>query len=292
MTWTKIDDGFHTNPKILGLTDPAFRLYVTGLNWSVAQLTDGHITEVALPLCLPTMRQKPKLERVVAELVAAALWDRCDVHDSPRCWLVHDFTDYQPTRERVETDRERTRERQRRHRDKRKTDASRNALQTGTVTVPRPDPTRSTTYSLSSESDQLLATAVLAAFADAQGLAATPTWYKRYERAAAELLARVPDELHEYALPEQFVPWAVDNGCKIPNGLPEFVGSWLAERNGAPAQLDDCDICDNRRLVAMADEPDPTATFGFPVLEVDDPAAIEWPIVQCPACIPAREVAK
>ena len=287
--WTKIDDGFYANLKIMGLSDAAFRLYVTGLNWSVAQLTDGHIAEVVLPVCLPTATPKPR-DRAVADLVNAGLWAPCEVHSSPRCWTVHDFADYQPTRESVEADRQANRERQRRYRDKQGTNTVSNAL----VTEPdpsRPVPTLSLVESDSNEPDRKMqASAVLAAFATAQGLNATPTWFKRNAAAAYEVIDRAGDT-DATQLSTEFVPWAVDRGCRVPNGLPEFLGAWLVTtiRN---RELADCDLCENRRLVAMADEPDDTATYGYPVLDVSDPDAAGWPITQCPECMPKKATAK
>ena len=285
--WTKLDDGFYANLKVLGLSDRAFRLYVTGLNWSVSQLTDGHIPEVALPLVLPTATPATR-SKAIAELVAAGLWDPCSSHSAP-CWLVHDFAEYQPTRDSVEADRTRNRNRQRKWRDKQRTDGVSNAL------VTEPDPSRPVpTLSLvegGREKRELAATAILTEFASAQALEATPTWLKRYSAAAYEVLDRA-NGVDPSRLAAEFVPWAVSTGCRIPNGLPEFLGAWNATTTTA-TELPDCSECGNRRLVAMADEPDPTATYGFPILEVSDPDAAGWPIVQCPACMqPNRKATK
>ena len=48
MTWIKLDDGFPNNPKILPLSDRAFRLYIEGLCYANQYLTDGFLTDAIL----------------------------------------------------------------------------------------------------------------------------------------------------------------------------------------------------------------------------------------------------
>lgn len=101
MPWTRLDDGFFAHPKILPLSDAAFRLYVSGLNWSVARSTDGVIPDIALALALPMDSPRVRL-KAAAELEAAGLWIRNET-----AWHVHDFADYQETKEEVAAKRER-----------------------------------------------------------------------------------------------------------------------------------------------------------------------------------------
>ena len=64
MTWIKLDDGFPTNPKILPLSDAAFRLYIEGLCYSGKYLTDGFLNvAIVRRLGDPT------------ELVEAGIWE-------------------------------------------------------------------------------------------------------------------------------------------------------------------------------------------------------------------------
>lgn len=83
MTWVKIDDRLPTHPKVIGLTDKAFRLYVASICYSSANLSDGEVPHAALSL----LGGNPKL---AAELVQAGLWDTT----SRKGWAVHDYLVY------------------------------------------------------------------------------------------------------------------------------------------------------------------------------------------------------
>jgi hypothetical protein len=95
MPWTRLDDGFCTHPKVAELSHIAFRLHVFGLNWSVAKEQDGKVSPVVLPWALPYDRPKQR-DAAVSELEEAGLWIR-----NGRGWVIHDFTDYQETKEQV-----------------------------------------------------------------------------------------------------------------------------------------------------------------------------------------------
>lgn len=83
MTWVKIDDHLPTHPKVIGLSDKGFRLYVASICFSSANLTDGEIPGAALTALGGT----PKL---AAELVDAGLWDTT----FRKGWCVHDYLAY------------------------------------------------------------------------------------------------------------------------------------------------------------------------------------------------------
>lgn len=87
MTWVKIDDRMPTNPKVIGLSDKAFRLYVASICYSSANLSDGEIPPAALVVIGGT----PKL---ATELVCAGLWDTT----SRKGWVVHDYLVYNRSR--------------------------------------------------------------------------------------------------------------------------------------------------------------------------------------------------
>lgn len=90
MTWVKIDDHLPTHPKVIGLSDKAFRLYVSSICFSSANQTDGEI----LPAALPALGGTPKL---AAELVAVALWDT-----SRKGWAVHDYLKWNRSKSRMD----------------------------------------------------------------------------------------------------------------------------------------------------------------------------------------------
>lgn len=69
MTWIKIDDDLPDHPKVAGLTDGAFRLYLTGLCYCSRHLTDGRIPEAV------TSRWGVRhADRAASELMSAGLW--------------------------------------------------------------------------------------------------------------------------------------------------------------------------------------------------------------------------
>lgn len=94
MTWVRIEDGMVEHPKIAGLSDRAFRLHVEAICYSTRMLTDGEIS-VGIARRLGTPKS-------VKELVTAGAWD--ELVDGG--YQIHDYLDYQLSREEVETLRE------------------------------------------------------------------------------------------------------------------------------------------------------------------------------------------
>ncbi|HEY9372565.1 hypothetical protein [Streptomyces sp.] len=88
MTWFKVDDSFHSHPKVLATDPAALGLWVVAGAWSSANLTGGFVPDRALPRLVPDGASLAK------ELVAAGLWKR-----SKGGYLFHDWTDYNPTAE-------------------------------------------------------------------------------------------------------------------------------------------------------------------------------------------------
>lgn len=82
MTWVKIDDHFADHPKILALSDAAYRAYVDGLCYCARYLTDGKIADAPL--------KKLARRGAVAELEQAGLWKR-----NGAGVIVHDYLVYQ-----------------------------------------------------------------------------------------------------------------------------------------------------------------------------------------------------
>jgi hypothetical protein len=107
MGWAKIDDQMHRKRKVRGLSDPAWRLYVSAIIDCCAESSDGVIEGQYLRELLPNHH-----ENHVRELVARGL-----IHDAPRCdsetclssqglpledsdlYVIHDFHEWQMTRE-------------------------------------------------------------------------------------------------------------------------------------------------------------------------------------------------
>lgn len=109
MTWVRIDDSFPNHPKIIGLSDGAFRLYITALCYSNAYLTDGIIPQKTV--------KKLSNMRHISSLVEANLWEICG--DDIK---ILGYEEYQFTKEKVETERKKAAERMAKSRELRRTD--------------------------------------------------------------------------------------------------------------------------------------------------------------------------
>lgn len=96
MTWTKLDDGFWRDPKMADLSVHARMLYVSALNWSCDQLTDGFVSRRDSRRIM--VEAKP---RHIAELVASGLW-----FETESGFNIANFLDYQPSKADVELKRE------------------------------------------------------------------------------------------------------------------------------------------------------------------------------------------
>ncbi len=93
MTWVKLDDNFADHPKIVGLSDKAFRCYVVGLCYAARYLTDGFLPD-------PLVKSIGGNSKVCTEL-SPDLWERSDSG-----WVIHDYLTFNPSRAQVLTERE------------------------------------------------------------------------------------------------------------------------------------------------------------------------------------------
>lgn len=107
MPWVKLDDRFPSHRKVALLSDRAFRLHVSAICWCSENLTDGRITDRELPLVAKVRGVKATAQ----QLADAGLWDRTD--DG---WMIHDYLDFNPSREQVLAERKKNAERQERFR--------------------------------------------------------------------------------------------------------------------------------------------------------------------------------
>lgn len=98
MAWARIDDNFWANPKIVGAGNEAAGVYVRGIAYCAAHLTDGVVPHSVVRLLTAT--RKP-----VGTLVANGLWEERD--DG---FLIPDYLDFNPSRAEVEAKREAQRE--------------------------------------------------------------------------------------------------------------------------------------------------------------------------------------
>lgn len=92
-TFVRMDHGLPEHPKFVGLTDRAFRVWFNAVCWSSRQEQDGHVPDTVVRKALGGT---PK---VIRELIDVRLFD--DLDDQGR-YRVHDYLDFQRSREEIE----------------------------------------------------------------------------------------------------------------------------------------------------------------------------------------------
>lgn len=117
MTWFRVDDGFHSHPKVLAIPRGAARLRAVGLwtalgSWCAKHLTDGEFAKHMVAEHGGTAAE-------VRHLVAVNLWEPTETG-----YRFVDWDGWNPTRETVEADRAAARERMRANRSKNKPERS------------------------------------------------------------------------------------------------------------------------------------------------------------------------
>lgn len=170
MTWFRVDDKFPTHRKVLSLPRGPRRLAAVGA-WTLAGAwVSGSSHDGVVPsYVLDDLGIPPK---VAVDLVTAGLWEATD--DG---YLVHDYPDYNPSKEQVDRDRAAAAERQRRGREKQRsrrdssvtngvthTEVTEAVTHPVTVVPSRPVPTPTTPTTAANAADD--ASAVVAAFVD------------------------------------------------------------------------------------------------------------------------------
>ena len=134
MGWVRLDDNFADHPKVIALSDTAFRLYIEALCYSNRQLTDGFIPNAVY--------LKLSKDDEADYLIEAGLWETVRGNvispDLTTGYQIRSYTEYQPTREKVEEKREQAKERLRKYREGQKG----NADETQMKRHPQPNPTQ------------------------------------------------------------------------------------------------------------------------------------------------------
>src|SRR5687767_8860682 len=97
MSWVRIHDGAMSHPKVVGLSDKAFRLWIWGLSYCQMHLTNGHIPAAAIPPPLKT----------AAVLAVSRLWEA----NEDGSYQVHDYLDWNDSKETVTKKRNEAKER-------------------------------------------------------------------------------------------------------------------------------------------------------------------------------------
>jgi hypothetical protein len=92
MTWANFDDQFPKHPKVIGLSDAAFRLHTSGICYCAQFRTDGVIAAEVVPLLVPRFRP-----RSLDELLDRRLWAPRGVD-----YEIHDYLDWNRSRAEIE----------------------------------------------------------------------------------------------------------------------------------------------------------------------------------------------
>lgn len=108
MSWLRLDDKFTRHRKVASLTDAEFRLHVTALSHAAEFETDGRISTADLSV-MPSLPRGVKLQRAIKNLIKSELWH----DDGDGGWQLHDFLDWNPSRESQNAKRAAARERMR-----------------------------------------------------------------------------------------------------------------------------------------------------------------------------------
>lgn len=104
MPWFRMDDKFHSHPKVIAAGNEAIGLFTRCGTYAAEHLTDGFIPEhVVLLYGSPALAET---------LVRSKLWRR-----ARGGWRMPDYLEYNPSREQVLRERGKTAERQRRYRN-------------------------------------------------------------------------------------------------------------------------------------------------------------------------------
>lgn len=97
MVWVRLDDQFHSHEKVAELEPDlmlaAVGLHALALSWCGDRLTDG-----MLPKGQPARLAGRNVDDLIAELVRVGLWERTETG-----YQIHDYLDYNPSREEVNT---------------------------------------------------------------------------------------------------------------------------------------------------------------------------------------------
>lgn len=92
MAWVKLDDQFADHPKVTEAGPLAAWLYICGLTYCSRLLTDGFIPAAQVR----RLADVKSPDALAHRLVTVGLWEACEGG-----YRIHDYFDYQPTRERV-----------------------------------------------------------------------------------------------------------------------------------------------------------------------------------------------
>lgn len=103
--WFRVAVNMPRHPKVMGLGDAAFRAWMTAMAYCAEQRTDGVISKAAMSSIVPGGQRG---RRVLSELLDGGLLESLNGH-----YEVHDYLDWQESKEEIEAAQEAGRKRAR-----------------------------------------------------------------------------------------------------------------------------------------------------------------------------------
>lgn len=94
--WVRVDDQLHSHPKVRAAwiaCDASLGLHLLALSYAGCFLTDGLVSEAFVALNLP---QAGRRRKAITALVDAGLW-----HPVEGGWHIHDFLNYNESRDKI-----------------------------------------------------------------------------------------------------------------------------------------------------------------------------------------------
>lgn len=113
--WFKVDDTFHSHPKVRAAGLEAVGLWTVAGAYSMSYKTDSFVPDWFV-------ESWPGGAESAEKLVRAELWKR-GKHAGQSGFVFHDWDDYQPLSDEIERERRRARERQQEYRRRRRENA-------------------------------------------------------------------------------------------------------------------------------------------------------------------------
>lgn len=101
MPWVKIDEDFSDHPKIVAAGPLAMAMQVAAMCYCNKYLTDGYIPARQVPRLISLDGLPVTVEQVVKQLLDHRLWEVADGG-----YVIHDYADFQPSRDEALAERE------------------------------------------------------------------------------------------------------------------------------------------------------------------------------------------
>jgi hypothetical protein len=113
MVWVKLDDSYFEHPKVASAGEAAAVANLRAICWSSRFLTDGFLPDAVAHQLAGSQPQETVAALVRPYHGRPGLWVHLEAQNG---YAIHDFLDYNPSKEQVESERRAARERQSRRR--------------------------------------------------------------------------------------------------------------------------------------------------------------------------------